>query len=427
MTTARVTWLRLTLLGILSGVLGGGVVLAFHAGIELGQTLLLPSGQSGDYEGLAPWARLLLPVAGGLLLGIIFDLLPAERRQVGVVHVLRRLHTPGGERLPAANLFTQFAGALVAIVSGHSVDKEGPSVHIGAAGANLVGQGMRISAEEDYTLAACGAAAAIAAAFNTPLAAIVFVVEVLRVRYEVTRFLPVIVASVVGAVMGRLLFHAEPAFTGPALQLNSSWELPNLIVLGLVIGAVAVVFIGLCETVAVRARALSNKLTFTLAGLVTGMLALWTPQIMGTSQDTLAVLLAGEVDLALVVALVFTKLVATGTAIGLRVPGGLIGPTLFIGGAAGSAVGQLLAAWGPVEAASPAFYATVGMVAMMGATLRAPLAALTALLELTANPNIILPGMLAVASAELTNRLALGKDSVFETLMKIQDASGDGK
>lgn len=141
---------------------------------------------------------------------------------------------------------------------------------------------------------------------------------------------------------------------------------------------------------------------------------------MGTSYDTLSELLAGRSELILALALMLTKLLATGTAIGLRVPGGLIGPTLFIGGAAGSALGLLFGMFEPIETASPAFYATVGMVAMMGATLRAPLAALTALLELTANPNIILPGMIAVASAELTNRLVLGKDSVFETLLKIQ-------
>jgi CIC family chloride channel protein len=420
--TIRAKWLRLTLLGILSGMLSGLGVLAFHAAVGMGQSVLLPSGEEGDYESLAPWACLLLPIAGGFLLGLVFDRIPADRRQVGILHVLRRLQTPGGERLPAANLVTQFFGAVAAIISGHSVDKEGPSVHIGAASANLIGQRMQISAEEDYTLAACGAAAAIAAAFNTPLAGIIFVIEVLRVRYEVSRFLPVIVASVVGAVIGRLLFRAEPAFVVPPLDLNTSWEFPNLVMLGLVTGGLAIAFISLCEAVAVRTRTWRSTAAFTLAGLVTGSLALWTPQIMGTSYDTLDQLLAGKenLGLGLVLALVMTKLLATGAAIGLRVPGGLIGPTLFIGGAAGSALGLLFSLVEPIESASPAFYATVGMVAMMGATLRAPLAALTALLELTANPNIILPGMLAVASAELTNRLVLGKDSVFETLNKIQ-------
>ena len=94
MTTVRAEWLRLVLLGVLSGILASGVVLAFHAAIELGQSLLLPPGRSGNYEGLAHWLRILLPVTGGLLLGLAFDLIPPQQRQVGVVHVLRRLHTP---------------------------------------------------------------------------------------------------------------------------------------------------------------------------------------------------------------------------------------------------------------------------------------------------------------------------------------------
>ena len=154
------------------------------------------------------------------------------------------------------------------------------------------------------------------------------------------------------------------------------------------------------------------------------MLALWTPQIMGISYDTLALLLVGQGELALVLPLVATKLIATGCSIGLRVPGGLIGPTMFIGGAAGSAFGLTLAILASDQTASAGFYATIGMAAMMGATLRAPLAALTALLELTANPNMILPGMIAVASAELVSRTLRGERSVFDMLL---DASPDPK
>jgi CIC family chloride channel protein len=153
------------------------------------------------------------------------------------------------------------------------------------------------------------------------------------------------------------------------------------------------------------------------------VLALWTPQIMGISYDTLALMLLGEGELLLVLPLVATKLVATAVSIGLRVPGGLIGPTMFIGGAAGATLGLTLAALVPDEAASAGFYATIGMAAMMAATLRAPLAALTALLELTGNPNIILPGMIAVASAELVSRWLRGERSVFDLLLDVQPAN----
>lgn len=420
MDDERAKWLRLTLLGLLSGLLAGTVVLAFRVAVDWGQQLLLPPGGSGNYEALAPWLRIVLPVGIGLLLGLLFDGLPRDLREVGVTHVLKRLQTPGRERLPPANMLVQFVGAVAAIVSGHSVDREGPAVHLGAASASFVGQRLRLTAEEDITLAACGAAAAIAAAFDTPLAGVVFAIEVLRIRYQVSRYLPVIVAAVVGAMVSRAFSLTEPGFAVIPEYLDSNWEYTTLLTLGGVTGLLAVGFIGLTSSVAARTGHWHCSLSFSLAGLITGVLALWTPQIMGTSYDTLDRLLHGQGELLFVMAMLLTKLVATGCAIGLRVPGGLIGPTLFIGGAAGSAVGLAVAQFAAVDTASPGFYATIGMVAMMGATLRAPLAALTALLELTANPNIILPGMVAVACAELVTRLARGQKSVFDVLLDVQ-------
>ncbi len=416
----RETWLRLTLLGVVSGILAGLGVLAFRSLVELGQLWLLPIGSVGNYETLSPWLCLALPTAAGLVLGLIFDLLPASMRQVGVTHVLKVLQAPGRQRLPARNMLTQFFGAVVAIVGGHSVDREGPAVHIGAASASLVGRGLRTDTQEDITLTACGAAAAIAAAFDTPLAGVIFAIEVLRIRYEVGRFLPVIVAAVVGAVTARLLPLAPLGYVVQPEHLVSVWDYPSMILLGACTAALAVAFIAGVERIALHTRHWRNVSAFALAGLITGIIATWRPEIMGTSYDTLDRLLAGQGDLFLVATLVVTKLVATGFAVGLRIPGGLIGPTLFIGGAAGSALGLALGLLAPDQTASPAFYATIGMVAMMGATLRAPLAALTALLELTANPNIILPGMIAVASAELITRLIRGRQSVFDVLLAVQ-------
>jgi len=230
----------------------------------------------------------------------------------------------------------------------------------------------------------------------------------------------VIVAAVVATVVSRSLALSEPGFSVAPEYLGYTWELSTLLILGVAVGLLAVVFIGLSAWVARRTLSWSCTLAFPLAGLITGVVALWLPQIMGTSYDTLARLLQGEGSLVLVLALVAAKLVASAVAVGLRIPGGLIGPTLFIGGAAGSALGFALFHLSPLQTASPAFYATIGMVAMMGASLRAPLAALTALLELTANPNIILPGMIAVASAELVTRLLRGQKSIFDVLTDIQ-------
>jgi len=134
---------------------------------------------------------------------------------------------------------------------------------------------------------------------------------------------------------------------------------------------------------------------------------------MGISYDTLESMLHGKVAITLVLALILTKLIATAVSIGLRIPGGLIDPMLVIGGAIGSAAGILANNLYPAHAGSNGFYAMIGMAAMqLGAALRAPMTALIFLLELTVNPNIILPGMLAVVSANLANRSLRPKSGV---------------
>jgi len=413
------TLARLTLLGACAGVLAGVGVLLFRWCIDTSQTLFLPAAQVGNYEVLPVWARLLLPVGGGLFLGMIFSRIPARHLHIGVVHILDRIHHPDTGRLPLGNALVQFLGGIIAIVSGHSVDREGPGVHIGAASANLIGRILPTNAEENHTLTACGAAASIAVAFNTPLAGVVFVIEVLLVRYHVIRFFPVIMAAVVGAVISREIHGPSPAFAIPPIDLGSLLELPYIAAMGLVAGLLAMLFVSISESILRATKTWPLTRCYVLAGLCTGLLACWTPQIMGVSYDTLEEMLHGQVVTGLVVALIFTKLVATAVSIGLRIPGGLIGPMLVIGGAVGSAAGMLASGLYPGHAGSSGFYAVIGMVAMLGAALRAPATALIALLELTANPNIILPGMLAVVSANLANLLILGKDSAFSTMLRV--------
>ncbi len=415
----RKTLARLTLLGACAGALAGFGVLLFRWCIDASQSLFLPGAQVGNYESLPVWARLLLPVTGGLLLGIIFSRVPARHLKIGVVHILDRIHLPDAGRLPLGNALAQFLGGIVAIASGHSVDREGPGVHIGAASASLIGRVLNTNAEENHTLIACGAAASIAAAFNTPLAGVAFVIEVLLVRYQVIRFFPVIMAAVVGAVISREIYGSSPAFTIPPIDLGSLLELPYIAAMGLTAGLLAMLFVSLSESILRATKMWPLTRCYVLAGLCTGLLACWTPQIMGISYDTLEEMLQGQVAIGLVVALIFTKLIATAVSIGLRIPGGLIGPMLVIGGAVGSAAGILANDLYPAHAGSSGFYAMIGMAAMLGAALRAPMTALIVLLELTANPNIILPGMLAVVSANLANLLILGKDSAFSTMLRV--------
>jgi chloride channel protein, CIC family len=415
----RTDLIRLTFLGALAGLGASAVVLAFRWLIETGQIAFLPDGALGNYEGLPHWAVLALPVGGGLVLGLIFDRLPQHLRAVGIVHIIRQLRHTGRPDLPLANAVVQFFAGSFAIVCGHSVDREGPGVHLGAAAGTQVGR--RAEDAETFTLTACGAAAAIAAAFNTPLAGVVFVIEVLGVRYRVDRFIPIITASATGAIVSRAAYGATPSFSiGSELNMGSLYELGLLALLGVVIGLLAVGFTALTESTSSFTRKWRPSIAFTTAGLLTGLIGLVYPQILGISYDTLDGILNAQLTGGVLVGLALGKLVATAVSIGLRVPGGLIGPSLVIGGAVGGLLGsniQYLA----LNTGSESFYATIGMIAMMSALLRAPLAAMFALLELTAEPNIIFPGMTAVVCADLVARQILGKESVFEHLRRLTD------
>ena len=382
---------------------------------------MLPGGEIGNYEALPGWLRFMFPVTGTLLLAFIFERLPADRRSVGIVHMLDYLRFRK-QALPFPNAVVQFFCGLIAIVSGNSVDREGPGVHLGAATASLLGMRFRLSEDDSYLLAAAGGAAAIAAAFNTPLAGVIFVIEVLRLRYAINNIVPVIVASVVGAIISRIVYGSSPAFNVPAVSIGSLLELPVMVIMGVLIGLLAAGFIVSMQYAARKTISWRPLHAFVLAGFLTGVLAQWVPEIMGLSYDALSRIFHNELGLQALLLLVFAKLVATAVSVGMRLPGGLIGPSLVMGGAVGGFTEILLSDWHSFYTGHSGFYAMIGMVAMMGAVLRAPLAALVALIELTGNLNIILPGMIAVVSGEIAARSLLGDASAFTAMLKVLHA-----
>ncbi len=408
--------LRSVASGLLAGVAAAVTVLVFRWSVEQLQILVLPAHRVGAYEALQPWARLALVTGASLLLGLALRWVPPAYRNVGVVHVYHRIHGPGRVELPLPNAVVQFLGGTVALVGGLSVDREGPGVHLGAAAAHRAAQGLHPDEHEGRVVAGCGAAAAIAAAFNTPLAGIVFVIEVLQLRYEVQRFLPVMLAAVTGAVLSRLAYGPEPAFQLPHTVDAPITALGWLLLLGIVTGLAAAAFIALVRGIARSTLDWDPLPSMLLAGLATGVSAFAAPEIMGGSYDSMARILTGQYALQMAVVILGCKLVATAVAVGLRVPGGLIGPSLVMGAALGCALGLLVEG---TEDGFPVLYPLVGMLAMMGATLQAPLAALTALLELTGHAELILPGTVAIIGADLVSRQLLGQDSVFLMLTRI--------
>jgi H+/Cl- antiporter ClcA len=404
-------------LGLTCGLLAGGAIIAFRLFVESTQSLFLPGGDPENYEGLPVAWRIWLPLAGGAALGLVFQFLPTAARHVGVVHVMERLAYHQG-RLPLRNALVQFFGAAASIIAGHSMGREGPAIHLGAASGSLSGQALGLPNNSLRVLAGCGVAGAIAAAFNTPLAGVVFAMEVIMMEYTVAGFAPVILSAVGATALSRLVWGPQPALAVPAIELGSLLELPYILALGIAIGALAAAFIVLTRVTGMRLDPLPVWARMTLAGAFTSLLAVPVPEIMGIGYDTANAALLGELGLGLLLAVVLAKLFATSAAIGAGLPGGLIGPTFVIGAAAGGAFGVLAQALAPTHASSSGLYAVLGMGAMMAGSLQAPLAALTAVFELTGNPHVIMPGMLAVVAAAVSARVIFRQPSVFVVLLR---------
>jgi len=409
--------LPLSILGLIAGTLAALTIIAFRLLVDYLQLAFLPMGVAGDFESLSIAWRAGAAVAGGLLIGLLFRLTPTRAHTVGVLHMLERLAHHQG-RLPWRNAVVQFIGGAISIVAGHSVGREGPVAHLGAASSNLPAQALKLPNNSLRVLAACGAAAGIAASFNTPLAGAVFAMEVLVMEYTVVGFAPVILATVSATTLTRAVFGSDLAYNVPSLSLGALYELPFILVCGVLIGLLAAGFNGLFQWVSVQGQKLPNWLRPVVAGLLIGLCGAMVPEVMGIGDDTVDSILRGEPAFTLLLVILVVKIIATTGGIGLGLPGGIIGPMLFIGAAAGALLSTVGVMLGINDSASFGLYAMIGMGAMMAGTMQAPLAGLIAILELTGEPNFILPGMLAVVAATITAGRIGRRESLFHGLLR---------
>ncbi|MEP5980388.1 MAG: chloride channel protein [Marinobacter alexandrii] len=412
---------QLAVLGLLSGLITGGVILLFRLAIEWPLEYFLPGAGSESFEELDLLTRGLLPLTGALILGFILHRLAIQDRKVGIVHVMERLNYHQGY-IPFRSAVVQFVAGVATVVTGQSAGREGPAVHLGAAFSSLMGQWMRLPNNSIRTLVACGCAAAISASFNTPISGVIFAMEVVMMEYTIAGFTPIILAAVSAGIVTQAVYGSEPAFNVPALTMNSLLEIPWVLVIAIIIGIAAAVFIHVVEMMG-RHQNRPIMLRITLAGLLMVPFAILIPETMGIGYDTVNETINGQLGFWLLLGIGVSKLLITSLSIGLGMPSGVIGPTLFMGATLGGAMGLVGAQILPEQASSVGLYAMLGMGAMMGAVLQAPLAALMALMELTRNPNIILPGMLIITTSSLVTSEAFGKKSLFLTILKSQGLS----
>lgn len=404
------------ILGIVGGLISALLVLAFETAIQLLAAVLLVGDDADGFEALPRTLHFALPVAGALVLGLLFSRVKAEHREVGVVHVLRHLNSNYGA-LPGVNLIMQFVGGVIAMVTGQSGGREGPGVHLGSAIASLFGQHFKLPSNSLRILVACGAAGSIAVAFNTPLAGVIFAMEVILCEYTVVGFIPIVLSAASAQILSHYLRYGDPIFNIPATSLTSVAEVPLILALGICCGVVIGVFIRLVRLFS-KFQTQPVILRFLAGGLLTGLLALWVPEILGLGYDSLDDILQGNIAITALLLILLCKLIATAFSCGLGMPIGMIGPSLVFGACIGGVFAvispSLLIEYGP----QPLLYVVIGMAASMGALLGAPLAAILAVVEMTQTVTIVMPAMLAIIAATLINKELFRQDSAHQMALR---------
>lgn len=401
------------MLAIIVGVLTAGVVLLFRGAIEAA-AWITGRADAESFEGLGATWHLLLPIAGAVVVGLMLTRLSPDSRRFGVVHVMERLARHRG-RLPWRVAVHQFVGGVIGLATGLSGGREGPAVHLGAATSSLLGDALRLPDNCVRTLVACGSAAAIGASFNTPMAGVIFAMEVVMMEYAITSFVPIIIATVTATLLSRWFVGDVIEFPIPHTEMGSLVEVPYIMVAGFVVGLLAGMFTYLVSTFA-KVRSLPFWVQATLAGAITGVAALVAPEVLGVGYDTVNAALLGNFAWTALLAILVAKFVASAACVGVGLPVGVIGPTLVMGALLGGLIGIAAPVVVPDHASTPALYVMLGMAAMMAAVLQAPLAALVAVLELTASPRVILPAMLIIAVATLTTSLFKRRSALLSTL-----------
>ncbi|WP_339673597.1 chloride channel protein [Dasania marina] len=411
--------LHFSLLGVVAGINCGLIMLAFHALLAFIQEQILPGSEADNFEALPLWAYFALPASSGLIIGIVMRLFAKHNSRTGVPHVLHCLHSKHGH-MPVKNMLVQFFMGAFALATGQSGGREGPAVHLGAGVNSLMGQKLLFPNNSIRMLIGCGTAAAIAAAFNTPIAGVIFAMEVVMMEYTIVGFIPITLAAISATAVMRAMSDSEKLFAIPNIEqiaMSSLAELPFVAVVGLLAACCSALFIvilklGLKQSDRpVIARCL-------LAGVITGSCALLVPEVLGIGYDSLNAVLANQYTLGIILALLAAKVLATAASCGLGLPIGLIGPNLLIGACLGGAVGIVVESLFPGLNSQRGFYVLLGMGAVMGAVMNAPLAALMALLELTENTNIIFPGMLAITVATIGHSAIFKQRSATQTVFR---------
>ena len=388
-------------LALIIGALTGLVVVAFILLTErLGMRLYPP--------GSAVWRRVLLPIAGSLGVGYLLTRYFPNARGSGVPQTKAALFAREGY-IGFHTLLGKFFCTSATLASGIPLGREGPSVQVGGGIASVLARFLGLPPAKVKALIPVGAAAAIAAAFNTPLAAVLFSLEEIMGDLHAPVLGSVVLASATSWMVLRLSLGNNPLFTVPQYRLVHPAEFGVYAVLGVAGGVVSVAFTKLLLELRARFLRLPKKSVWyqpVAGGLLVGLLGWAVPQVMGVGYGYVGDALNGRMALNLMLLLVVLKLVAVAMSYSSGNAGGIFGPALFIGAMLGGSVGTIAHRLFPAYTATPGAYALVGMGAVFAGILRVPMTSVVMIFELTQDYAVIVPLMIAnLVSLFLASRL----------------------
>lgn len=376
------------------GVLGALASEGFRKASEILHFLATgsSSGIISSFAKLPWWQRLAVPTVGGLLAGLTLwcgNRLFASIRQKTTTDYMEAIVVGSGNISVRASIIKSVS-ALFSISTGTSIGREGPLVQLSSLVASLVGRIRKLSIPQRRHLVACGAAAGIASAYKAPIAASLFVAEIILGTVVVESLGPLILASVVAAFVSQFLSGSEPLYKSPGFNLHTQWEMIPLSCVGIVLGFLAPVYLRILRLAERLFSKIDIPVPFKLAlsGVIVGGLAILNPEVCGNGQGLLRSLFHQNWFWDEILAIVLLKMVATATAFGSGVVGGVFTPTLFIGAAVGMLYGQTVLYVAPGLRSDPAMYGLVGMGSFIAATTGAPLMAILMAFELTLDYSI---------------------------------------
>lgn len=363
---------------------------------------------------------MLTPVAGGLIVGLMLQFLMKIHRSGSVADVMEARHVSGRKLSFREGIWSAIV-TIISLGSGASAGREGPVIHLGASFASSLASRMKLPEKSSRTLLAAGAASAVSASFNAPIAGVLFAHEVILGHYSMRSFVPIVLSSVSGTVISRLWSGENTVFSIPSYEIISYLEFPAFFLLGIVCALVAIVFQFSLFLADYSAKKLDLPLWIrpVLGGLVLGLIGTYYPQVLGIGYETTNDALWSRIPVMLMVVLVVLKIFTTAVTYASRFGGGVFSPALYLGALTGGIFGITATGLLPEMSSDPGLYAILGMGAVAATVIGAPISTTVIAFELTGGYTLSIALLLTIAVSHGVNQAIHGR-SFFQWQLELR-------